>query len=162
MYSLFFSLKSGSFGTGNLVYNRAGNAHRGEYADQYTDEDCKNKSTDHFTAKDEHHQQGEECGAAGVNSTSQRGIDSIVHLDLQSAFGEILTVLTNTVENNHSGVNGVTNNRQDGCNERLVDIQVEGEDTVEQGKNTNYQKGIVNQGSDTTQTETPVLERIRI
>ena len=41
-------------------------------------------------------------------------------------------VLTDTVEDNHVIVDGVTDDGQDGCNEGLVNVQVEWQDAAEQ------------------------------
>ena len=67
-------------------------------------------------------------------------------------------LLTDTVEDNHVIVDGVTDDGKDSGDERLVNIQVERKDTVEQGEEANHDEGGVSQGDNTTETPGPALE----
>ena len=70
-------------------------------------------------------------------------------------------VFTDTVEDNHVIVDGVTDDGQDGRNEGLVDVEVEREDTREQREETDDDDCGVGKGDDTAETPGPALETER-
>ena len=69
-----------------------------------------------------------------------------------------LHVLADTVEYHHLVVNGVTDNRKDGTDKRLVDFQREGHKAPQQGVKTDNERGIDGQGHSGTHREGHVAE----
>ena len=148
----------GSLLARDLVDHSAGNAERGEDTDDNTDKECEDESADDLATKDEHHQQGDEGGAGGVDRTGEGGVDGVVHVGHQVALRIKLAVFADAVEDNHRGVDGVTDDRQDSRNEVLVDLEVERQQAVEQREDTNNQDGVVGQSGNRTETEAPATE----
>ena len=70
-------------------------------------------------------------------------------------------VLTDTVEDHHVVVDGVTDDRQDSGDEGLVHVQVERQDAAEQGEEADDDDRGVCQGHDAAETPVPALEAHR-
>ena len=64
-------------------------------------------------------------------------------------------VFTDTVEDDHGIVDGVTDNGQDGCDKRLVDFQSKRQYAPEEWVKRECNKGIVSQRNQTAQTILP-------
>ena len=77
---------------------------------------------------------------------------------LRVRFGIEFAVFTHTVEDNHGGIDRVTDNRQHSRYERLVDIEVEGQQSMKQCEETDNQNSIMCQSHNTTHTEAPAAE----
>ena len=83
-----------------------------------------------------------------------------------SGVGRILEVvvrvetlhLTDSVEDNHVVVDGVTDDGQDGRDERLVNVEVERKDAGEDGEEADDDDGRVGQGNDSSKSPGPTLE----
>ena len=67
-------------------------------------------------------------------------------------------LLTDTVEDNHVIVDSVTDDCQDSRDKRLVDIEVERKDSVEQREEADDDDSAMGEGDDTTKTPCPALE----
>ena len=132
----------------DFINHGTGNAERGEDTHEDTHEEREDESADNLTTEDKHHQQSNESGARSVYSTGKSGVDCVVHMGHQVAFRVKLAILTDAVENNHSGVDGVTDNSQHGRDEVLVNLKVEGQQTIEQGEESDNQDGIMGQSGD--------------
>ena len=142
----------------NLIDNRAGDAERREDTDEDADQQGEDEATDHLTAEDEHHQQGDKGGTRGIHRTSQGRVDSVVHVCDKVTFGIELAVFTHAVEDNHRGIDRVTDDGQHRRDEVLVDLQVEGEQTIQEGEDTNHKNRIVGQSRHRADTEAPAAE----
>ena len=82
----------------------------------------------------------------------------IVDIVEHRTFGIQSHILPDTVEHHHLVVDGVTDDGQDSRNERLVHLHAEGQDAVEQGKDTDGQECIVGEGDDAAGTPLPSAE----
>ena len=69
-----------------------------------------------------------------------------------------VALLADSVEDNDVIVDGVTDDRQDSGDKRLVDIQVERKDSVEQGEEADDDDSRMGQGDDTAETPGPSPE----
>ena len=67
-------------------------------------------------------------------------------------------VLTDTVEDNHVIVDGVSDDGKDSRDERLVDVEVERQDTREQGEEADDDDGGMRKGYHTTEAPGPAPE----
>ncbi len=74
------------------------------------------------------------------------------------ALGIELAVFAHTVEDDHGGVDGVTDDGKHCGDEGLVNIEVEGQQTVEQSEEADDEDGVVGQRGDAANAETPAAE----
>lgn len=144
--------------SGDVEDKRAGDADRGENTTDDTDEESEDETTDYLATENEHHEQSDKSGAVGINSTSQCRVDSVVEVRDKRTFGIEFAVFADTVEDNNGGVDRVTDDGQHCGDERLVDIEVEREESPEEREHTDNQDSIVGKSGDATHTETPAAE----
>ena len=101
-------------------------------SDHHTNHQCEDESLDVVATKQEDGQQHHKCGQRGVDRTAQSAVQSqikdlfaVLFLAVQ---GEILT---DSVKDDHRVVDRVTNDREDGSDEGLVDFHCEGQNAPE-------------------------------
>ena len=122
---------------------------------------AKNEAADRLAAEEEDGQQRHERRTRGVDRTRQRRVDGVVHVLLQVALRIETQVLADSVEDDHRVVDGVADDRQDRGDERLVDLEVEGQQPVEHREDTDDQQGVEGQGRRGTRSPLPALEAER-
>lgn len=103
----------------------------GEGADDYAEEHCEGEGTDGVAAEDEDAEEHEDCRARGHDRTAEGRVDRVVDGREEILLGEECSILAHAVEYNHGVVDLVTDYRQDGGDEGLVDFHCEGKHAVE-------------------------------
>ena len=78
----------------------------------------------HFSAEEEKSEHGQECEAGRENGSAQRLIDSAIDDFRQIVAAHQLQVLTDTVENDDSVIIRISDQREDGGDDRQRDLFV--------------------------------------
>ena len=160
-----------------VVHDRGTDQDGGVGTDEDTEAEGHGQTADGLTAEDRDGEHREEGGHGGVHRTGEGGvqsrIDSLAEVGVRVQAllltdtvednhvivdGVTDLLLTDTVEDNHVIVDGVTDDGQDGRDERLVHIQVERQDPVEQGEEADHDEGRVGEGDHAAETPGPALE----
>ena len=124
-----------------IVSDRRREEDRGGRTYDHADDQREDEAADRLAAEEEDGQQRHERRARGVDRTRQRRVDGVVHGLLQVALRVETQVLADSVEDDHRVVDGIADDRQDRGDERLVDLEVEGQQTVEHREDADDQQG---------------------
>ena len=112
-----------------VQYARRCNEDGAVRSNHYTDHQGKYKAFDVVTAQQEDGEQHDKRRERCIDGTAERAVQSIVH-EVRILFLIAIQsdVFTNTVKHNHRIVDGITDDCQNRCDERLVDFHREGQD----------------------------------
>ena len=110
-------------GTHHKVCRRSCDEERRTCTDDNTQHHGEGESTDAITTEHEDHQQHDERRYRGVDGTCESAVQCIVEDALTVTLWIVLEDFTDTVEDDHLVVDGVTDHRQDSTNECLVNLE---------------------------------------
>jgi len=96
---------------------------RRECTEYDTEDHCERERTDRIATEDEDGQEHDQSCYRGVDGTCQRLVQRVVEQLLTVALAVEADVLTDTVEYHHLIIDRVTDHRQDGTDEYLVDLE---------------------------------------
>ena len=144
--------------THHAVGDRRSNEDRRQRTEDNTQRHSEGKALDAATTDEQDAEQHDQRRERGVDGTSQRLVDGVVEHLLDVLFRVQAEVLTDTVEHHHLIVDRVTDHRQHGTDERLVDLERERHDVLQEREQTDDGQGVEHQSGGRTNREGDVAE----